>query len=355
MKEHNRFLHKIFHFVFWPLLILLIIEFSVPASFFTFRGYEAIIFNTKIPHLGHFYPNSYIKMKGQGDLCHHSPNAVFREEIWITDEIGFRNESFIKNPDIIIIGSSYIYGAGLTQDDIISRQIRNKLHDTISVYNMSPATLGELDFYILKKIINKPKLLIYSIGEKVPPSGFIAFDKESNSKIKNTIKDLLYSGTNETIDRFTRLYCLKWLRSRINKPPNIGIKGDNTNNMFFGAAKKVKQLDDDEIEKTISAIESMKTYCDLNGIELLIISNPRKESVYYDKVVLPKQPDYLFKIKSSLDKKGIPFINSLDLFNKFRTHNEDLLYQLDDTHWNSKGVEIVSEEIVTYIENSELF
>jgi alginate O-acetyltransferase complex protein AlgJ len=45
-----------------------------------------------------------------------------------------------------------------------------------------------------------------------------------------------------------------------------------------------------------------------------------------------------------LRAENVKTINSLKLYNDYRKSNNELLYHLDDTHWNSNAIRIVSEE-----------
>lgn len=342
------FLKKIIYFLFFPLIILLIVEIFFSPTLFTFRAYEGIIFSSNVPHTGHFYPNSQISKESEGDLCHHTSFSVIKNEKWITDKIGFRNDHFVEKPDIIFIGSSFFYGTGLTQKDIISNQVKTKLGNKYSVYNMSPGTLGELDYYIREGILKKPKWIVCGVGEMHIPSGFVPYEATSNSTLKKYLKKIMYTGFNAVIDKSMRLYSLKWVKSRINGVTNFGVKGEHTN-MFFGQGKSAKIMTDAETFETIKALMSCKKFCDSLGIQLLIIPTPNKETVYYDFVNFKEQPVYFNKLCGLAKHENLNIINTVTIFNEYRKKNSNLLYHLDDTHWNAKGVNLVSDAIAKFI------
>lgn len=345
----KRFLKKIIYFLFFPLIILLIVEIFFSPTLFTFRAYEGIIFSSNVSHTGHFYPNSEISKKSEGDLCHHTSFSVIKNEKWITDKIGFRNDHFVEKPDIIFIGSSFFYGTGLTQKDIISNQVKSKLDNKYSVYNMSPGTLGELDYYLREGILKKPKWIIYGVGEIHIPSGFVPFDAPTNSAFKKYLKKIMYTGFNAVIDKSMRFYSLKWVKSRINGVTNFGVKAEYSD-MFFGQGKSAKILTNEETLQTVKALISCKKFCDSLGIHLLIVPTPNKETVYYDFVTLNKQPDYFNKLCELAKQEKLQIINTVTLFNEYRKKkNNKLLYHLDDTHWNTKGVNLVSYAIAKFI------
>jgi hypothetical protein len=43
-------------------------------------------------------------------------------------------------------------------------------------------------------------------------------------------------------------------------------------------------------------------------------------------------------------------VNTLSIFNNFKSKNRAMLYHFDDTHWNSIGIDLVSSAISREIE-----
>ena len=122
-----------------PLLIWVFIEGLLPSSAFTYRPWEALDFQT-VFHLDRtFHPNTELRMKSVGQLCHHTEYAVTKEETWITDELGNRNNTFIKDPDILIIGDSFAAGCAVTQDSIITNMLYAALDGQMKIYSIAPA------------------------------------------------------------------------------------------------------------------------------------------------------------------------------------------------------------------------
>jgi hypothetical protein len=344
-----RFCYKIVFFLLIPILSLIVLENILPAQLFTFRGYEALLFNSSVPHLGNFYSNKKMYKYAEGDLCHHTSYSVKKHEFWITDNLGFRNDTFIQQPDILFLGNSFFYGTGSSQNQIISNRVSSLLNGKYKVYNMAPSTWGELDSYLNKGLIKKPQIIIYPISEIHVPAKFRAFEKEQNFLAKEIIREIFYTGLNEPIDKSIRLYSLNWIKSRLNGIKNFGVKTNKSGAMFFAQGEKMYRLSEYEIIQSVEAIKTYKHYCDSLGIKFLYLPTPNKETVYYDFIPFDTQPDYYIKLKNELSKESIDGINTLDIFNNFRKHNTKLLYHLDDTHWNSLGVELLSKEIAKYI------
>ena len=330
-----------------PIFFLMIIELLLPSTFFSFRTWEGISFTTDIPHKSTFYPNSKTIMKATGDLCHHTNKAVTKNELWITDKLGFRNNEFIKAADILFIGDSFIAGSGLSQNEIISNKVKDKLKNNVKVYNMAPSSFLEFDYFLKNGFINKPKLIIFSIVERNIPTSFIKYRMENIF-----IKALSNCNLNVYLDKAFRFTSIKWLKARIHNSKGFGIPSKYNSNMFFvqGNQQKHKRSD---LQTTILNILEYKKYCDSLGINFIFLPMPNKESVYYDLVPFDKQPNYLFQLDSLLHEKDIMTINTLKIYNNYRKTNKKLLYHLDDTHWNLNATEIISQEIVNFIYNSK--
>jgi alginate O-acetyltransferase complex protein AlgJ len=149
-------------------------------------------------------------------------------------------------------------------------------------------------------------------------------------------------------DKISRLYSLQYVKSRVNGEHGKGVQGIIDSTMFFLNGKEQNYHYDKIIDVAIT-IQSYKEYCDSIGIDFICLPLPNKETVYFDKVPLKSQPDYLIRLDSVLVDKKIKTINTLELFNDYRASNASIIYHLDDTHWNARGVDLVSEKIAKYI------
>jgi hypothetical protein len=337
----RKFIIKILYFTFIPLAVIFISYIIIPFKALTYRPWEALIF-INIPSNSSFYPYSYLDMNSVGDLCHHSKNAITKKECWITDEIGFRNDKYLKDADILIIGDSYVAGSSLNQANTVSNQIMNQ-DSSLKVYNMAPSSISQFDKLLKKGKINKPKLLIFSIVERNVPKKIIKYN--SNFKEEIIQKMLFYKSINAKIDGFSKILLLKWAKARVNGSEGNGISGVNKSKMFFLMGTSQKHQKDD-LANTVNILISYKKYCDSLGIKFIFMPMPDKETVYYELVPFDEQPDYLNKLDSILNISGVSTINTLKIYNDYRKTNDNLLYHLDDSHWNSNATEIIALEII---------
>lgn len=348
----KQFITKLIYFII-PLILWGIIEAFLPLSTFAYRPWEALAFHTKLGVNKQFYPNATIKMNAVGDLAHHTEYEVEHYENWITDELGYRNDSLIKEPDIVIIGDSFIVGSGLEQDSTLTNLLSKKFDNRLKIYNISPATFKQFDNLINSDVIKKPKMVIYSIVERFVPDPLVPYNNNWKTSLRNSVNQIFNtSNINVFIDRSIRFFSIKWLSARAKQSVGMGVMGTQSSNMlFFGGINQ--KYDDKDLIPSLENLKSYKKYCDSLGMEFIFLPMPNKETVYYDYVPLPNQPDYLLKLDSMLLTEKINSLNILGVYNEYRQKFNNLLYHLDDTHWNTTGVNLISDSL--YIKIREKF
>lgn len=328
----NKFFIKCILFIL-PVIGLLSFDMFLSVDAFTHRPWEALLFGSN--KTMYFYPNQSLTKQSVGDLCHHTPFAIKKNENWITDKLGYRNNTFIKKSEVLIIGDSFIVGSSITQDSTITNVLSKKLNN--QVYNIAPANFVDFVDLLNTKVIEKPKIIIYALNEKGVPSPLKISDK------KKIIEDV--SSFSVFKDKVKRLYSLKYLKSRISGKHGQGVPGMIDSSMFFLNGKDQKYLYD-KVITVAKTIQSYNDYCESIGVDFIFLPLPNKETVYFDKIPLKGQPNYLLKLDSVLSDRKIETINTLELYKNYRKSNSDLIYHLDDTHWNARGVVLVTEKIV---------
>ncbi|MEM5564590.1 hypothetical protein WNY78_05725 [Psychroserpens sp. AS72] len=323
-----------------PLVGLLSGDIFMSLDVFTHRPWEALLFKSN--KTMYFYPNQNLTKQSVGDLCHHTPFAIKKNENWITDKLGYRNNTFIKQADVLIIGDSFIVGSSITQDSTVTNLLTKKLNRKI--YNISPANFVDFIDLLNRGEIEKPKTIIYSLNERGIPSPI------KLSEQTRIMEDV--SSFSVFKDKVTRLYSLKYLNSRLNGKNGKGVPGTIDSSMFFLNGKEEK-YHYDKILNVAQTIKSYKDYCESIDVDFIFLPLPIKETVYFDKIPLKMQPDYLLKLDSVLHKNQIKTLNTLELFKNYRKSNSKLIYHLDDSHWNANGVELIASKLAEYIRKSK--
>jgi hypothetical protein len=331
---------------FAPVILLMVIEVLIPPNTFTFRPWEGLKYSTTVPTYCQFYPNQSLEMDAVGDLAHHTDKAVHRTERWVTDKLGYRNDAFIEQADVLFIGDSFIAGTGLTQDDLLSNKLRKKMGKDFKVYNMAPSSFAKFDYFLRLGIVKKPKMIIFVMVERHLPDPFY---KKPTSGIKSKlVHHPIFGSLTAIADKAFRFSSLKWLNARIHHYYGNGLPAVNDSTMFFLEGFRQKHARSD-LARTVRTIQSYQAYCDSLGIKFLYLPMPDKETVYYEQVPFAKQADYLVREDSMLEALGVTTFNTLGLYNDYRKTHSEVLYQPDDSHWNPRATELVAEELYMFL------
>ena len=353
-------------FFIFPLTLILT-DLLMPVNAFTFREWEALQNDYPYFAKGPFYPDQEISMTEYGDMGRHTPFEIGKFTTWKTDHIGFRNDSYIPDPDILLIGDSFIVGSSVTQNKTISSQLQYLLDSSMNghkykVYNIAPEPFEKFDQMLKSGLIKKPKIVVVAFTEssiatmKIPELNQNFSFKE---KVVNAITGVLPYYVPMYIDRIIKFSLLRYLSVKMN--PLEFIK------LFKGKSDKLKQeankanprmlfynggviINNDKAtvhSNTLSVLSVYKSYCDKLGMQLIFLPLPNKESIYYEKIsVLNKQPIFLMKLDSLAKSEDLQTVNVFQLFTSSRNNNPGLmLYQYDDTHWNADGINIVAREL----------
>ncbi len=313
-------------------LSIRIVEVILPLDTFTHRPWEALRYGSKKGVAFPFYPDRTLTMHAVGDLCHHTPYAVPKLENWHTDELGYRNDTFIQDPEVLFIGDSFIVGSGSPQDSTITNQFSAAAK--LSTYSMAPAAMDEFITLLHRGILQKPKVLVYGIVERSIPEPLTYRSlnfKRSNANLGMIMKDMI-----------GRFYLREYLKARSSEETGRGKQGTRSD-MFFlkGTDQRYDHSKIDEIAETVSHYELV---CDSMGIDFIFLSIPNKETVYYQLVPFPEQPTFITELNEALEQRGVVSVNALNALNAER--DDRLLYHLDDTHWNSSGIAVVVKELL---------
>ncbi|PZU81442.1 MAG: hypothetical protein DI529_15615 [Chryseobacterium sp.] len=337
-----------------PFLIIEIAQGFLPIYTFTNRFYEASLYKSSIiPHNFPLYANQKGETTGYGDLRFNTKYEVAKKEDFITDELGFRNNKFIKHPDILIIGDSFTMGATNGQSQTLANQIMEQSNQKYSVYAMSPVDFSILDKMLKLNIIEKPKYIIYQRVERGEIPKLEYFQNSFSDKLRYEYNNLWTIGnTNVFLDKVFRAYVNNYAKARITNSKGAGTQSKIEENMFFYDPKHINPSEE-WMNLNVKSLESYKRYSDSIGSQFIYLPMPNKETVYFEKIPVEKQPDYLFRIGNTLKQKNINYYPTIEFYNNFRKKDNRLLYHSDDSHWNGLASELIAVEIIKYLENLE--
>jgi len=333
-----------------PILLVCILD-SVILSpvIFTNRVWEGLSFKDEMSMP--FYPNQSIKMQEIGDLGFHTKAAVIKDVVWKTDRLGYRNDSVITDPDILIVGDSFVAGSTLTQDSTLTNTLIRLTKHKYKIYNIAPVQFSTCVSLLNKGIIKRPKLIIRISVERF--MGMIADTTEDLMFNKTYLLNQKYPRLLTTLDRLQKFTSMQWFNARFKNRTGIGFPSKVDPKMLF--LEGAHSIDNDSAlyHESIKSITMFNQKCKTWGVKFIYIPMPNKETVYWDLVPYSKQPNLLFLVASALNRLGIENINPLPVYNNEKK-NRRWLYNLDDTHWASPAVEILANEIVHYIDSVKI-
>jgi hypothetical protein len=109
-------------------------------------------------------------------------------------------------------------------------------------------------------------------------------------------------------------------------------------------------------EQIVAHAQMIEDYCrtvQKRGMRFIFLPIPTKENIYHDLLPDPKRPVYLDHLILEMKKRGVETVNLQDAFGREYRKNSTLLYWLDDTHWNGKGVQIAADVMVQMLKKDE--
>ncbi|MBF0441209.1 MAG: hypothetical protein HQK54_04835 [Oligoflexales bacterium] len=357
MSEFRKLFFKLC-IVAFPAFFMVTAElFFLPPTFFTFRCWEALMVKGRRPGLDSwFYPLQKVETWDErGDLGRTTPHSVPKHVVWLTDKYGMRNtpRDDLSSLDLFIVGDSNGVGSSVSQNDILS-EVMTRSHN-IQSYIYGPALFPEY----------------YSDGryEKVRPP-YVAYvkverDIPSITPIEGSIPVTAYAKPQYPlsllvlIDKFQNLNIINYLKARFQdgrwkpkKPdPEYAMRKEMT---FYGGDGAEIPPDDKLIDRVTDALLTYKKSAKERNQKFIFIPVPNKETIYYEQLPSKRESKFLEKLISGLQDRGVLVIDTLALFKKHKSfHPEELLYELDDTHWNAKGTRLTADRLNELIKEQD--
>ena len=364
---------------FIALSVIIILYFTemfiLPINFFTFRTWEALMVKEFLP--GSFYPNMKISMiEAGGDLGRHTKFAVKKKVQWETDRYGYRkHDAGINRYQIVILGDSAIAGTGLTQEDMLSEVLERRLK--INVYPFTPSRYPLVDSFLNTKRFtdNPPDIVILErIEKKIPELSNIIPNYNNQQKYSWLEQHWIYFLDRYPyfailLDRICKNNMGYYFKSRIEiiaqYPAQLLIKASKREYNPPGAVQSIvndkmlflketvdkmetdRGISEEEIERIAEVIASYARVFKEKGIRFIFLPIPNKENIYYEHLPIKNRtkPKFLERLILKLQKKGIEVIDTQKAFDEAFRQSNTLLYQTDDTHWNSNGVRVTANLI----------
>jgi len=348
-----------------PFLMMVCIElFVLPIDFFAFRVWEALIikeFHSILP--GHFYPRMEItKLETGGDLAHHTPFAIPKKVKWMTDRHGYRKkDSEGIKPQVVIVGDSNIAGQGLTQEEMLSEVLEDQLK--VPVYPYAP--VGSINTFLKDLRFKKdpPKIVIISVFEghilhlpfpKLPQKReWLLSLYEWRDKIK---QKRWVQSMGVLLDRLSKMNMLNYARARIGYMAIRGFSQFPSRfgpMLFFMGEEANREVSDEDFRKTVKTIEGYDYVLKKKGIRFIFLPIPNKENIYHEYLPNSRRPIFLEQLIQELKSRNIETVDTQRAFEDEYQNHSTLLYFLDDSHWNPKGVHLAADFTIKLIKRDK--
>ena len=346
----------------------------LPIETVAFRGWEAATLRGRVDE-GPFRPNyRYENPHSYGDLAplgNYPELRQFRPDVFTTDEYGYRNPpdpaSGTRAFEILLLGDSFAAGAGNADDDMPSRILSDVTGRR--VYNAGGTTLTAAETIELASMLRmKRGLVVYFHLER---------DREvpvSRSRLlrvlrgaRNLIGAKAWLTLRGVISHQLAVSPLEVWAQRLHKAlsndvfwPNrysanvLRARLRNGTDMLFLSGDPSLFASDrhEEVAGWTDYFRSFEQELAVHNLALLLVIIPEKFTVYYPLLVhapQARQPEpYTDMLERALLDGGLRVVGSTSLLSTEAAMALDqgsTLYWLDDTHWNRKGIEIVSRLI----------
>ena len=354
-NDIRKFFMKGFY-ILLPFVILFTVEIVfLPIDAFTFRVWETL----RVTHFklmsGPFYPNQSIKMSEPGELAPRTKYAIEKEVEWFTDSYGFRNRDTGEDPEIVLIGDSNIVGAHISQDEILSEVLGEKLQ--MKAYSFAPIMSAFMDrFLAAKRFQDKPpKIVVYSSIErnilKLRPCKKNNLKEEVRDKVGNIIlSNSLFTSLSMVADRIMKWPMYRYSRSKILRTKNE-LSYHNGPEFFIQGDYAVRDISEDDLKRAVNVIKNYKNTVESKGMRFIYLPIPNKENIYHRYLESKKKPVFLTKFISELKANDIDVVDTQSAFERAYEERNTRLYFQDDGHWNEQAIEITSDLIVEVIQS----
>jgi len=347
-----------------------LLNFLLSSLSFLFGTVVAIfIFEYGFPQLTYWPPFDRLKSTDENGLIYYKPNQNITVQLpygqlkpWSredeifdlrprvvsvkTDSMGFRNSSDYNHEEFVLAGDSMIAGAGSSQDDILSSQLKSEFG--VNVYNVAVPGADILDYV---KNIQKFKSLhgksfktimfITELNDFVGPT-LSPSSKDSVAKTKKFYKKWIRRYKKlfqqNVFYRFQFSVYRNFTKGTVEGGENRIFIGDiGTHRVaFFRPTMRENYSFPDEIVQAVRSVKDQIAY---------MVFIPKKFRVYFRMI---KQNPYAsiknvewLALQSLGVKLGIPTLNFTELMEeesqKLLRDKNELLFWEDDSHWNANG------------------
>ncbi|SIO41663.1 hypothetical protein [Halodesulfovibrio marinisediminis] len=293
-----------------------------------------------------FAPSRQLQMKQTAGLLARIDSRVepvARDISFVTDKNGLRNSNGVNNPNVLLIGGSFVVGNGNTQSSLISDILRDQY--SVEAYNIAtPGSLDEQAFLALmlmkeQQLVKNGVLFVFE-GEDFKP-----FSSEVHYPLKRLVN---YLGNNE-LGRLLREYRGDFLA---NSADSVGVVSYpiGGSNLAFSEAYVAETLVT-KYEADPKFEELLASLSDKAGLVKAVVFVPTKYRVYASLLggtiaQVPESPK--LAALRAMSEKHVFKVYDLTPHLQAKAiaewgQRKQLIWWTDDVYWNESGAEVAAE------------
>lgn len=280
------------------------------------------------------------------------------------DKDGFRNEQDLTSAEIAVIGDSYIESQMMPNSKLATTRLAGITSKTVA--NLGQSGYGpQQELAVLKRyaLPLRPKFVVWVFYE-----GNDLLDADEYPKMVSLLKSK-WNSMDMAWDRsFTRnslFWLMRFVRGcvpaqRIPAVPGTVLDSEGREHHLYvkgrSSSATLTTQDLDALKRSVASIEEAYRLVQMEGARFIVVFAPTAFRVYQDIVsfekgggriippwILDDLPDRLRKMVSEIS----PDIVYLDLTPALKSAARDdgPVFLFDDTHWSSKGHQVVAEAL----------
>lgn len=319
-----------------------------------------------LPDKTGFEPNARVTMSAIGDLGHESGIISLqtpRDITWTTDRFGFRNPERSAPSPVVVIGDSFVAGAGLDDADTLARQLEARLG--VSVYNRGTESLKGPALYLSDPRFARfpPRVVIWCPTQRgleprglAPPRAQPLDSPAFPDRIRRALGALDRDNGLVRVSRET----FNELRYRLFGAPWVGrFDGEDRLRLPVEVARLHLTSEVRRLSRTIQMLSALATLLHERGSKLVYCPIPDAGNVYPE-LYSPRdrarmvEPHHIDRVVEAAQRAGLEVV---DLSALFRAHRRPYLWWRDDSHWSPRAVELAADalapRVATYLNPAE--
>lgn len=274
------------------------------------------------------------------------------------DRDGFRNLRDVDTADVIVLGDSFIEGAHVTADELITACLAAELGGNKAVVNLGQAGYGpEQELLVLRRfgIARRPTVCVWAFYE-----GNDLADLHDYVEQRNRLEECLRTGRGLSPGVAERSFTANALgfvlRTWIDPPPRRPVsqhrgwfrsdRGERLPLYFASGDYRRPAISSWPLDRLREVLQDAHALCRDRGIKLIVMFIPTKLRVYRESCAFEEESvcaqwpvDDLPRVVGRLVAGISPDLSYLDLTPGFQAEAAlgTLLYLPDDTHWSAAG------------------